>query len=173
MSLEDAELEQWIGQITRALQSSKEKAKTKVQQTVEAARNDIADVFKKKRREVTSAAQKDVTEAKKWIELEEQKLQELHKYCVGIMKQAHAELKKAENEKESLSEQWEEHNRKYKRKLAEMEEENQADWQDFQESSQQLVDETSAKARTLFDDKSKGNLQHLLGMLQRELEEED
>jgi F0F1-type ATP synthase membrane subunit b/b' len=173
MSLEDAELEQYIGQITRAVQSSKEKVKTKVQQAVEAARSDINDMLKKKRREIASAAQKDVADAKKWVELEEQRLQELHESCVGLMKQAQAEMKKAEDSKESLQEQWEESNRKYKRKLAEMEEEHQAEWQDFQENAQQLVEETSAKARTLLADKSKGNLQHLLGMLQRELGEED
>merc|ERR1712139_483056 len=108
-----------------------------------------------------------------WVDLEEQRLQELHESCVGLMKQAQGELKKAEEEKESLQEQWAETNRKYKRKLAEMDEEHQAEWQDFAESSQQLVEETSAKARTLLADKSKGNIQHLLSMLQRELGEED
>merc|ERR1712118_164499 len=98
---------------------------------------------------------------------------ELHESCVGLMKQAQGELKKAEDEKESLREQWEESNRKYKRKLAEMDEEHQAEWHDFAESAQQLADETSAKARSLLADKSKANLQHLLGMLQRELGEED
>merc|ERR1712146_746238 len=97
---------------------------------------------------------------------------DLHEQCVGLMKQAQAELKKAEDEKESLQ-QWVEANRKYKRKLAEMEEEHQAEWQDFHENAQQLLEETTAKARTLLADKSKGNLQHLLGMLQRELGEED
>jgi len=173
MSLEDAELEQYIGQITRAVQSSKEKVKTKVQQVVEAARSDISDMLKKKRREISSAAQKDLTDARKWVDLEEQRLQELHESCVGLMKQAQVELKKAEDDKNSLQEQWEEANRKYKRKLAEIDEEHQADWQDFAESAQQMVEETSAKARTLLTDKSKGNLQHLLGMLQRELGEED
>merc|ERR1711988_555696 len=133
----------------------------------------INDIMKKKRREITAAAQKDVTEAKKWVDLEEQRLQELHEQCVGLMKQAQVELKNAEDEKESLQEQWVETNRKYKRKLAEMDEEHQAEWQDFAESSQQLVEETSAKARTILADKSKGNLQHLLGMLQRELGEDD
>merc|ERR1711985_161951 len=162
MSLEDAELEQYIGQITRAVQSSKEKVKTKVQQAVEGARSDINDMLKKKRREIASAAQKDIADAKKWVDLEEQRLQELHEQCVGLMKQAQTELKKAEEEKESLQEHW-----------AEMDEEHQAEWQDFAESAQQLVEETSVKARTLLADKSKGNLQHLLGMLQRELGEED
>merc|ERR1712124_133055 len=97
---------------------------------------------------------------KKWVELEEQRLQDLHESCVSLMKQAQMELKKAEDEKESIQEQWEEANRKYKRKLAEMEEEHQAEWQDFGESAQQLVEETSAKARTMLADKSKGNLQH-------------
>jgi hypothetical protein len=173
MSLEDAELEQYIGQITRAVQSSKEKVKTKVQQEVEAARSDINDMLKKKRREIASAAQKDIADAKKWVDLEEQRLQDLHEQCVGLMKQAQTELKKAEGEKESLQEQWTEENRKYKRKLAEMEEEHQAEWQDFAENAHQLLEETSVKARTLLADKSKGNLQHLLGMLQRELGEED
>jgi len=173
MSLEDAELEQYIGQITRAVQSSKEKVKTKVQQAVEGARSDIVDMLKKKKREITSSAQKDIADAKKWVDLEEQRLQELHEQCVGLMKQAQVELKKAEDEKESLQEQWAETNRKYKRKLAEMDEEHQAEWQDFAESAQQMVEETTAKARTLMCDKSKGNLQHLLGMLQRELGEED
>merc|ERR1711896_97258 len=153
--------------------SSKEKVKNKVQQVVEAARTDCMDILKKKRREIASAAQKDVADAKKWVDLEEQRLQELHESCVGLMKQAQVELKKAEDEKESLQEQWEEGNRKYKRKLVEMDEEHQAEWQDFAESAQQLAEETSAKARTLLADKSKGNLQHLLGMLQRELGEED
>merc|ERR1712146_170741 len=103
----------------------------------------------------------------------EQRLQELHEQSVGLMKQAQLELKKSEDEKESLQEQWAEATRKYKRKLAEMEEEHQAEWQDFTEHAQQMVEETSAKARTLLSDKSKGNLQHLLGMLQRELGEED
>jgi len=173
MSLEDAELEQYIGQITRAVQSSKEKVKTKVQQAVEAARTDINDMLKKKRREIASTAQKDVADAKKWVDLEEQRLQDLHDSCVGLMKQAQSELKKAEDEKESMQEQWDEANRKYKRKLAEMDDEHQAEWQDFAESAQQMVEETTAKARTLMCDKSKGNLQHLLGMLQRELGEED
>merc|ERR1711904_66114 len=146
------ELEQYIGQITRAVQSSKEKVKTKVQQAVEGARSDINDMLKKKRREIASAAQKDIADAKKWVDLEEQRLQELHEQCVGLMKQAQTELKKAEEEKESLQEQWAETNRKYKRKL---------------------VEETSVKARTLLADKSKGNLQHLLGMLQRELSESE
>jgi len=172
MSLEDADLEQYIGQITRAVQSSKEKVKTKVQQAVETARGDISGMLKKKRREIATSAQKDIADAKKWVDLEEQRLQELHESCVGLMKQAQAELKKAEDEKESLQEQWEETNRKHKRKLAEMDEEHQVEWQDFAESSQQLVEETSAKARTLLADKSKGNLQNLLGMLQRELGEE-
>merc|ERR1712178_285752 len=135
---------------------------TKVQQHVEAARSDVNDMLRKKRREIASAAQKDISDAKKWVELEEQRLQELHEQCVGLMKQAQMELKKAEDEKESLQEQWEECNRKYKRKLAEMEEEHQTEWQDFAENAQQLVEETSAKARTLLADKSKGNLQHLL-----------
>eukprot|EP00746_Dinoflagellata_sp_MGD_P125550 gnl/MRDRNA2_/MRDRNA2_60318_c0_seq2.p1 gnl/MRDRNA2_/MRDRNA2_60318_c0~~gnl/MRDRNA2_/MRDRNA2_60318_c0_seq2.p1 ORF type:complete len:174 (+),score=66.27 gnl/MRDRNA2_/MRDRNA2_60318_c0_seq2:85-606(+) len=173
MSLEDAELEQYIGQITRAVQSSKEKVKNKVHQVVESARSDINDMLKKKRREIASAAQKDIADSKKWVDLEEQRLQDLHEQCVGLMKQAQADLKKAEDEKESLQEQWMEANRKYKRKLAEMEEEHQAEWQDFQENSHQLLEETTAKARTLLADKSKGNLQHLLGMLQRELGEED
>merc|ERR1711904_523497 len=107
------------------------------------------------------------------VDLEEQRLQELHETCVGLMKQAQLELKKAEDEKESVQEQRNEATRKYKRKLAEMDEEHQAEWQDFAESAQQLVEETSVKARTLLADKSKGNLQHLLGMLQRELGEED
>jgi hypothetical protein len=173
MSLADAELEQYIGQITRAVQSSKEKVKTKVQQEVEAARSDINEMLKKKRREIAAVAQKDIADAKKWVDLEENRLQELHEQCVGLMKQAQTELKKAEDEKEGLQEQWTEAHRKYKRKLAEMEEEHQAEWQDFAESAQQLVEETSAKARTLLADKSKGNIQHLLGMLQRELGEED
>jgi hypothetical protein len=173
MSLEDAELEQYIGQITRAVQSSKEKVKTKVQQEVEAARSDINEMLKKKRREIAATAQKDIADAKKWVDLEENRLQELHEQCVGLMKQAQTELKKAEDEKEALQEQWTEAHRKYKRKLAEMEEEHQAEWQDFAESAQQLVEETSAKARTLLADKSKGNIQHLLGMLQRELGTED
>merc|ERR1712166_1116189 len=130
---EDADLEQYIGQITRAVQSSKEKVKTKVQHAVEGARGEITDMLKKKRREIATSAQKDIADAKKWVDLEEQRLQELHESCVGLMKQAQAELKKAEDEKESLQEQWEESTRKYK---------------------------------------SKGNLQHLLGMLQRELGEE-
>merc|ERR1711988_1612482 len=164
---------QYIGQITRAVQSSKEKVKTKVQQAVEGARSDINDMLKKKRREIASAAQKDIADAKKWVDLEEQRLQDLHESCVGLMKQAQMELKKAEDEKESLQEQWHEETRKHKRKLAEMEEEHQAEWQDFAESAQQLVEETSDKARTLLSDKSKGNLQHLLGMLQRELGDEE
>merc|ERR1711985_160905 len=165
MSLEDAELEQYIGQITRAVQSSKEKVKTKVQQAVDGARSDINDMLKKKRREIASAAQKDIADAKKWVELEEQRLQQLHESCVGLMKQAQVELKKAEDEKESLQEQWAEANRKYKRKLAEMDEEHQAEWQDFQENAQQLLEETTAKARALLADKSKGNLHNLIGML--------
>merc|ERR1711988_1758838 len=133
----------------------------------------INDIMKKKRREITAAAQKDVTEAKKWVDLEEQRLQELYEQSVGLMKQAQMELKKTEDEKDSLQEQWTEATRKYKRKLAEMEEEHQAEWQDFAENAQQMVEETSSKARTFLSDKSKGNLQHLLGMLQRELGEED
>merc|ERR1712078_462222 len=101
-----------------------EKVKTKVQQSVDSARSDIADMFKKKRREIASAAQKDISEAKKWVDLEEQRLQDLHESCVGLMKQAQSELKKAEDEKESTQEQWEEANRKYKRKLAEVDEEH-------------------------------------------------
>merc|ERR1712178_32201 len=118
---------------------------TKVQQHVEAARSDVNDMLRKKRREIASAAQKDISDAKKWVELEEQRLQELHESCVGLMKQAQVELKKAEDEKESLQEQWAEANRKYKRKLAEMDEEHQAEWQDFAENAQQMVEETSAK----------------------------
>merc|ERR1712072_1599146 len=97
-----------------------EKVKTKVQQAVEVARSDITDMLKKKRKEIASAAQKDIADAKKWVEMEEQRLQEAHESCVGLMKQAQVELKKAEDEKESLQEQWTEGNRKYKRKLAEM-----------------------------------------------------
>merc|ERR1711907_387531 len=109
----------------------KEKVKTKVQQSVDSARSDIADMFKKKRREIASAAQKDISEAKKWVDLEEQRLSELHESCVGLMKQAQMELKKAEEQKESLGEQLEDSSRKYKRKLAEMEEEHQAEWIEF------------------------------------------
>merc|ERR1712078_708203 len=150
-----------------------EKVKTKVQQSVDSARSDIADMFKKKRREIASAAQKDISEAKKWVDLEEQRLQDLHESCVGLMKQAQMELKKADQEKEALGEQWEETGRKYKRKLAEMEEDHQAEWIEFADKSQQLIEETTTKARALLTDKSKGNLQHLLGMLQRELGDED
>merc|ERR1712072_1334998 len=106
-----------------------EKVKTKVQQAVEVARSDINDMLKKKRREIASSAQKDIADAKKWVDLEEQRLQELHEQCVGLMKQAQMELKKAEDEKESLQEQWAEETRKHKRKLAELEEEHQGEWQ--------------------------------------------